>query len=784
VNHHVRPLPAGPPDIPTVIGPLRSCVRLGLEPSSGMPRMNTTRRLQGLPRRARPALASIALAAQLSLAPQVMAQNFSSEAGFSPAATQIRASSAYALGATGRGVTVAVLDTGLNLGHREFAGRVAGGLNTTGTGSSVADGHGHGTHVAGLIGAARDGLGMMGIAYGATLLPVKVLRDDGTGNTSMMAAALRGIGTRAQVVNMSLGGTAAGDPSALRTAVGQGLLIVAAAGNRGAANPDWPARFARETWANGQIIAVGAVDSRNQIASFSNRAGDTAPWFVVAPGVSLVSTYLGTSYASMSGTSMATPVVSGAAALVKSRWQYLRADQVANVLFVTATDLGAPGIDAVYGRGLVNIDAAMKPVGHISTALWNGRSVRVLDSGAVPTPAVGGLWGLAVGGQLKTIGMDELGRDFGVDLGERVARPQALSFDQVFARMDRRLQMAERVLADGSRWAAAYDLPAARGPEALRGGRPAAPFANDRSERERLLAFSFDVQDAQGRAWSVGLGLADRWFGLQGTAPGRSLQGLPALANPYFGLVPSASHVGAALPLLGGQIKAGVLSSALRPVLLDSQGAKAEPKGGARAAVLEYARNLGDAAVSVGWTGAQERGSVLGSRSGGALSLGDSARTDALNIGAAWAPAPGWALGAQAARGRTPGHEGADSLIRSLSAQRTESWSLALLRADTWQAGDRLSLALSQPLRTTAGTLQFDAADAVDADGQLMRGARTLSMVPGGRERLLEISYGRGYKLAGMPGWLDATLALRRHGGHLQDAPAEAAAMLRWQATF
>jgi subtilisin family serine protease len=122
---------------------------------------------------------------------------------------------------------------------------------------------------------------------------------------------------KASIVNVSLSSANAYDPRATQQAVRAGLLIVVAAGNDALANPVWPARFAKEAWANNQVIAVGAVDANHRIASFSNRAGDTAAWFLVAPGVDIVSSYVNGQYVYMSGTSMATPVVSGAAALVK-----------------------------------------------------------------------------------------------------------------------------------------------------------------------------------------------------------------------------------------------------------------------------------------------------------------------------------------------------------------------------------------------------------------------------------------------------------------------------------
>ena len=255
--------------------------------------------------------------------------------------SQIGAVTAYGLKFTGLGVKIAVLDTGVNAASPDLAGRIVTGRNFTVAtpNTSVADGNGHGTHVSGLIAANRNSVGMFGVAYSAQIMPVKVIADNGAGNTAWLNAGLRwAADQQASIANMSLGSTAAFDPAALKYAVGKRMLIVAAAGNSALAQPGWPARYASQSWANGQIINVVAVDSASKIAAWSNRAGDAMNFTLAAPGASLMSTYK-TGYALMSGTSMATPVVSGAAALIRSRWTYLSAKDVANILFVTATDL-------------------------------------------------------------------------------------------------------------------------------------------------------------------------------------------------------------------------------------------------------------------------------------------------------------------------------------------------------------------------------------------------------------------------------------------------------------
>ncbi|MBK8766540.1 MAG: S8 family serine peptidase [Burkholderiaceae bacterium] len=365
---------------------------------------------------------------------QTAAQAAQTELNNSKFVSQIGAVTAYGLKFTGLGVKIAVLDTGVNAASPDLAGRIVTGRNFTVAtpNTSVADGNGHGTHVSGLIAANRNSVGMFGVAYSAQIMPVKVIADNGAGNTAWLNAGLRwAADQQASIANMSLGSTAAFDPAALKYAVGKGMLIVAAAGNSALAQPGWPARYASQSWANGQIINVVAVDSASKIAAWSNRAGDAMNFTLAAPGASLMSTYK-TGYALMSGTSMATPVVSGAAALIRSRWTYLSAKDVANILFVTATDLGAAGVDAIYGRGLVNVDRAMKPVGQVATPAYGGKTVPLYGASAGGALA-GAMKNAAQAGLLMVSGVDEYGRDFTADMSRALVKTRPLLADELFA---------------------------------------------------------------------------------------------------------------------------------------------------------------------------------------------------------------------------------------------------------------------------------------------------------------------------------------------------------------
>ncbi|WP_198018807.1 autotransporter serine protease [Azorhizobium doebereinerae] len=314
----------------------------------------------------------------------------------SAALAQVNAAGAYALGYTGAGVLVGTVDSGLDASHPEFSGRVLYGYDFTNNIPILAneehdtDPGSHGTHVGGIIAAARNGVEMQGVAFNATLVPT-VYNTAATNPDNYFAANwlyLAKLGV--PIVNNSIGlNNCAGvyaPPcnvteytrataealypnmiAAMKATAAAGTLMVFATGNEAQTSPDVLAGMPylvpelKNNW-----LAVAAVDSTNTIASFSNRCGVAKDWCLSAPGVDIYSTVtVGTGtgtydgYGDKSGTSMATPVVSGVAALVKEAFPWFTAYDLQQALLTTATDLGAPGVDEVYGWGLVNAAKAV-----------------------------------------------------------------------------------------------------------------------------------------------------------------------------------------------------------------------------------------------------------------------------------------------------------------------------------------------------------------------------------------------------------------------------------------
>jgi type VII secretion-associated serine protease mycosin len=283
---------------------------------------------------------------------------------------------------TGAGVTVAVVDSGVDAEHPDLAGQVLPGTDlVTGTSGVSSDPNGHGTHVAGTIAALTgNGVGVAGFAPDAKILPVRVLAENGGGTMSAVATGITWAADHgAQVINMSLGGTAqvTAVTNAIAYARSKGVVVVAAAGNsRSAGSPvSYPA-------ADPGVIAVAATDSADNVAPFSNQGTYVD---VAAPGVNIPNTIPVSrgGYSYMSGTSMAAPHIAAVAALLKAHRPELDSDQVEQAMETSAVDLGTAGKDADFGYGRVDATAAL------AAAPAAGAPVTAPTStSAVPSPTV------------------------------------------------------------------------------------------------------------------------------------------------------------------------------------------------------------------------------------------------------------------------------------------------------------------------------------------------------------------------------------------------------------
>ncbi|MCL7745661.1 S8 family peptidase [Halalkalibacter alkaliphilus] len=241
-----------------------------------------------------------------------------------PGIELIEAPSVWEQGYSGEGIVIAVLDTGCDSDHFELKDQIIDGYNFTtddnGDRTIFEDYNGHGTHVCGTICAAKNDEGVIGVAPKARLLVLKVLSGQGYGDTKWVTEGVRHAknwrgenGERVRVISMSLGGRE-NNPElhqAIQEAIQQDILVVCAAGNEGDGKDEtdeyaYPGAFP-------EVVQVGSVNLRGEISKFSNT---NCKIDLVAPGEEILSTYLNNEFAVLSGTSMAAPHISGAAALI------------------------------------------------------------------------------------------------------------------------------------------------------------------------------------------------------------------------------------------------------------------------------------------------------------------------------------------------------------------------------------------------------------------------------------------------------------------------------------
>lgn len=264
---------------------------------------------------------------------------------------------------TGAGVVVGVIDTGVDATHPDLTGSVLAGTefgrDSESGSSSARDGHldtdGHGTGMAGLIaghGHGGNGVdGALGIASGARILPVRTSARR-VGNVGYdIAGILWSVQHGAKVLCIAAGGRPVpGAEEAIKAAIEADVVVVAAVGNAPPTGPvGYPAAYPG-------VVAAAGIDEQGRHAAISV----TGPEVVLAaPAVNIVSTYLNHGYAIGDGTSGATAIIAGAAALVRARYPNLSAREVVHRLTTTATDAGAPGRDEEYGYGILNLTAAL-----------------------------------------------------------------------------------------------------------------------------------------------------------------------------------------------------------------------------------------------------------------------------------------------------------------------------------------------------------------------------------------------------------------------------------------
>ncbi len=717
-----------------------------------------------------------------------------------------RAIVAYQAGASGRGVTVGVIDSGIDSNSHEFEGRIhAQSGDVTGANRALGDDDGHGTSVARVLAAAKDDRDVHGIAYNSTIL---ALRADQAGScvsagqgideagcsffdSAIAAGVDRAVDNQARVINISLGG-AGGASSALRTAINRatsaGIVVIVSAGNEAdkldpAFDPNSPSPFAQALLANGNghVIIATAVDGNDVITKFSNKAGVAQNAVLSALGQSICCEYRndtiyrfdangGTSVRVYNGTSYSAPQIAGAAALLAQAFPNLTGAQIVNLLLTSARDAGAPGTDALYGRGILDIGRAFAPAGTTSLAGTN-MAVALNGNGGTTSTSMGdaALSPMSV----HAVVLDIYGRAYDINIAEGISPSASRSrLTPILMDQSRSVSLSRGTTDLAFSISADYATDLRLSPLLLSYGQ---------QDQARILAGYIRATMAPGTRFSLGIrqAAAGQVAALQGmsgpafmtTADAQMNVGFDRVLGQSFALRHQLGRFG-----LTGSVEAG------EGRLFEHGDAKFTRKSPNRypysTVGVSLDRQFGPAKFAIGANWMREDETVLGAHfanfigQNGGRSLFVDGRGDIALIGA-------WSLGASWRQGWTDANAAA-SLMRQ-SSMHSNAFSLDLSSGNILTHHDRIAFRIAQPLRVVRGGLALNLPVAYDyATLGTTFAIRQISLAPKGREIASELSWSVPVRR----GSFSSNLFWRQEPGHFENAPDDMGVAFRLQFDF
>lgn len=757
----------------------------------------------------------------------------------------INAQVAYSRGWIGTNVRIAIFDNGFDMDHPEFTGKFFAprdpvDIDLVPEPDPFDPAGSHGTHVAGIAAGARNNLGSHGVAYNATIIPVRVGDAFGidTSDAVLGTALDHAIANSAAVINNSWGTSdidtvtlidgdfdVNGPSSAVdggftpavlakwQNAATAGLISVFAAGNDGynSATGRVPlfdtvtsnfVRFATSVEVGaasalfsadqpsqeavlplnqpgpitGLWLAVVATDQNNLIASFSNGCGVARNFCLAAPGDQIVSSVdpsdSASGYGIMSGTSMAAPHVAGAIAVLKQAFPSLTPTQIVDLLLTTATDLGAPGIDDVYGRGLLNLAQATVPAGVMRLASAGGPAA---SSATVPASgiALGAAFGDALSKSSLALGaFDDYDRVYQVNLRDFIAQAPRENFDTRFGRFADR--MDTRTIRAGTQTLTFNIATADR-----EGAVPRLDDTGGQSTaKEVTSAFLRLSGDGTEYTMSYRHDPARMFSGGAGDLHESGLLGSRhALVNPFFSFFESG-YAWSMKQDYGkyGSFRVGFLGTEGSDENADS------PAGAAAGTLVEHSMAFGNR-VRVGLqAGAmRETGTLLGSRLDGGFGDRPAATTSfgAVRIEARLTGSI--RLFGSYSRGFANLDLAGGSVLSDVSLLSAESFSGGLIGANLFRRRDRWGLVATQPLRISSGSATFDYTSGYTASGEYANSSESAALTPSGRQIDFELYYGLDFGAAAS---IDATVGYSLQPGHAADAGSETYGIVKLRVPF
>lgn len=682
----------------------------------------------------------------------------------STAAFASHAIEAYKDGATGAGVKIAILDSGVTNVMGEFNGRIDSASRDMAGSRGYTDGAGHGTAVAAVAAAARNGNEIMGVAFDATVL---ALRTDDPGSCpqacnhfhGVLASAVDYARTNgAKVINLSLGGDAMSKAlrSAVNRATSAGIIVVVSAGNEGSAEPDAFAQVASSGDARGLVIIAGAHNINGVISSFSDRAGSLGQYYLTASGEGVRSfDHTGTAF-SYSGTSFAAPTISGSVALLAQAFPNLTASQIVNLLMTTADDAGTPGIDSIYGRGLLNLTRAFQPQGATSLA-GSAVPVSLTDNGTISSAM--GDSGTTTG---QAVVLDSYQRAYTFNFGTTIRRTGIDT--PLFSAIGRTTRRNSFDLA-GLSVALSFAGGGVHGAHAERwSGLDTQAFAHQQSTRAKATGGTFRMTltkdtsavAAFGERLSAGSDAGASW--LVAHEP-QSMRGLQAQQNVGLGVIHRLGRLTLTATAETGEIER------LRPT---------DKTDGYHMLSLRADRSFGALSLGAALGMMREESSLLGARLSPMLG-GQGATTRLADVDVRLDLGDGWALDGQWRQAWTVADRGGALVKGQLTSN---AFAFDLVRTGRQS---RFGLRIAQPLRVAGGTYRLNLPVSYDyATTSATYGLNEIDFSPKGHELNVEANYGRTLGA----GWIDANLFLRRDPGNVAANPTDIGTAIRFTLGF
>lgn len=710
----------------------------------------------------------------------------------------------------GEGVIIAITDTAIDLNHSDLSpNSSAQGLAHYNNFNSNANPviH-HGTHVAGIAAAAKNDSGMHGVAFASSILAVNVL--SGSQPSGTLTGMKYAVDNGAKVINASwsyfdnddnpitfevntseyFGYKNALNPDFLSLKDGDALALIGTGNSGYTERVAVPAVFAQDSDYNGYVLAVGSVDVDSLgavigISDFSNHCSQVKNYCLVAPGRDILSAYPGGTFAFNGGTSMATPHVSGAAAVLRAAWTFLTAPEVTQILLQTATDLGAPGTDSVYGRGMLNLYAAVQAQG--SNGVPGGISIASTGYDLrTSTMTLGAIFGDSFQNNVipkinNTVFFDDFGRDYQANLGEKIAQNSSQYLPNLQNIILNNITSSE-VPARFGKAELKFNLANYKNSEAKNNIGLKYALIDNSQDFQQLASqnngMSFTQKDLLFAGSKFGFALnrdeISRSLYPEFSGAGFVLENNFA-QNPYQNFLQQNFS---ANPFLNRKFNQFFTQQNFYKGKLGFNFSYQSSRDGENiaantgkkqneifdASLVLKAREGSSVLLNVGNLNEFDN-NILNAKSSGAFSAGNGVKTTYVKLATAQNLAKNLQLIASFSQGFSQISGNNNGIFRQFENVRSRALSLALIKDNFFNG--KLGLAYIEPMRVYSGSVRYDVPVARDYDGNVIRSQGSASLAPNGRERNFELFYSR---ILEGEGSLSFNFIMQREGGNIRSA--------------